>query len=159
MMLSKNAQPLLFSEIPSQRRKSKGFTLLEILVVLAIIGLLVTLAVTNIDKIFGESKTTIAHLFVTDSMKTPLTAYRIRMGDYPSTAEGLQALVTAPANKADRWTGPYVENLPADPWGRPYQYRYPGTKNKGSYDLFSFGPDGIESDDDIGNWATTTPGK
>ena len=138
------------------RRGEGGFTLLEILVVLAIIGLLVSLAVTNIDKIFGQSKETICRIFVQESLKTPLTQYRIHLGDYPSTAEGLQALLTAPGDKSDRWRGPYIEapsgKLPVDPWGRPYQYRYPGTRNKGSYDLFSFGPDGVESEDDIGNW-------
>ncbi len=138
----------------AQRR---AFTLLEILVVLAIIGLLVGLAVTKVGGIFASKQEDIARLFVQASMELPLTSYRINMGDFPSTAEGLQALVTAPQNKADRWQGPYIKapggNLPVDPWGEPYIYRYPGTKNKGSYDLFSKGPDKIEgTPDDIGNW-------
>src|SRR4051794_1291755 len=88
---------------------SRGFTLLEILVVLAIIGLLAGLAITNVDKIFGGAQKTTTELQVRDSMRTPLTSYRIHMGDYPTTAEGLQALVTPPAGKADRWHGPYLE--------------------------------------------------
>lgn len=135
-------------------RARSGFTLLEIMVVLAIIGLLVTLAISNTDKIFGNAKVSTAELFVKQSMKVPLTSYRINMGDYPSSAEGLQALIAPPPNKADRWRGPYLQDpkLPVDPWGREYQYRFPGLHNKDSYDLFSFGPDGQESDDDIKNW-------
>lgn len=135
--------------------RRRGFTLLEILVVLAIIGLLVGLAVTNTDKIFGGAQGSTAQMFVQTSMKTPLTSYRMSVGNYPTTAEGLQALVTAPAGKADRWTGPYIEGgkIPLDPWGNPYQYAYPGTRNKDSYDLWSRGRDGQDgTGDDIGNW-------
>src|SRR5689334_7531865 len=77
-------------------RRSAGFTLLEILVVLAIIGLLAGLAITNVDKIFGSSQVGIAKLAVSQTFKTSLTTYRIHMGGYPSTSEGLQALITAP---------------------------------------------------------------
>lgn len=134
-----------------------GFTLLEILVVLAIIGLLAGLAITNSDKIFGQSQEAIAKIFVRDSLKTSLVRYRIDLGDYPSTPEGLQALLAAPAGKGERWRGPYIDSpgnrLPADPWGESYQYRYPGVKNKGGYDLFSKGADKTEgTEDDIGNW-------
>ena len=122
---------------------------------LAIIGLLFGLAVTNVGKIFGGSQQDVAKLFVTQSMQAPLEVYKIHMGDYPSTAEGLQALVTAPANKTDRWRGPYLQDnkLPTDPWGEPYQYRYPGVHNKNRYDLWSKGPDKADgTEDDIGNW-------
>jgi len=135
----------------------RGFTLLEILVVLAIIGLLVGLAVKNVDKIFGDSQSSIAKIFVNDSIKTSLVRYRIDLGDFPSTAEGLEALVTPPAGRAERWKGPYIDakggKIPLDPWGEPYVYRYPGTQNKGSYDVFSKGPDKAEGTaDDVGNW-------
>lgn len=138
-------------------RADSGFTLLEILLALGILAMLVALAVTNVGKILGGAQDSVAKTFVRESMKTPLTAYRISVGDYPSTEEGLQALVTAPENKADRWKGPYVDvpggKLPLDPWGEPYQYRYPGVHNKDGYDLWSKGPDKTDgTDDDIGNW-------
>ena len=134
-----------------------AFTLLEILVTLAIIGLLAGLAISNSDKIFGQSQEAVAKIFVRDSLKTSLTRYRIDLGDYPSTSEGLGALLAAPSNKAERWRGPYAETpggkLPVDPWGEAYRYRYPGTKSKGSYDLYSVGPDHADgTEDDIGNW-------
>lgn len=128
--------------------------MMELLVVIGILALLATLAIKNVGTIFGTAQTGTTQLFVSDSMKTPLMAYRLAMGDYPSTAEGLQALVSAPATKSDRWRGPYVEGkIPFDPWGEPYQYRYPGVKNKGGYDLYSKGPDKLDgNEDDIGNW-------
>jgi general secretion pathway protein G len=137
------------------RRAAAAFTLLEILVVLAIIGLLVSLAVTNVGNLFSGSQKDIAKLFVTQSLQAPLNAYKIHMGDFPTTAEGVQALITPPANRSDRWRGPYLQDnkLPVDPWGEPYQYRYPGVKNKNSFDLWSKGPDKTDgTDDDIGNW-------
>jgi general secretion pathway protein G len=142
-----------------RRLRANAFTLHEILVVLAIIGLLAGLAITNVDKIFGGAQVQTTQLQVRDSMKTPLTSYKIHMGDFPSSAEGLQALVTAPANRADRWHGPYLEpaRVPLDHWGEPLQYQYPGQRNKTGYDLWSKGPDKqTGTADDIGNWETGT---
>jgi general secretion pathway protein G len=139
---------------PSQRT-NQAFTLLEILVVLGIIALLAGLVVTNVGHIFDTSQTDVARLFVKQSMQAPLNVYKIHMGDYPTTAEGLQALITPPAKNAERWRGPYLTDskIPTDPWGEPYQYRYPGVKNKGGYDLWSKGPDKTDgTEDDIGNW-------
>ena len=138
--------------------------MMELLVVLAILGLLAGLAISNVTGIFGGAQTTTAKLFVQQSMKTSLFTYRIAMGDYPTTAEGLQALITAPSDKADRWHGPYIDppKMPLDPWQEPYQYAYPGTHNKGAYDLWSKGPDKQSgTDDDIGNWeaSATTAAK
>ncbi|MDD3179905.1 MAG: type II secretion system major pseudopilin GspG [Opitutaceae bacterium] len=139
------------------RRGRRAFTLLEILVVLAILGLLATLLITNVGSIFGESRTRIAEIFVTQTLKTPLNAYRFAIGDFPTTAEGLPALLAPPEGRTDRWRGPYLDapgnKLPQDPWGESYQYRYPGVKNKNSFDLWSKGPDKTDgTDDDIGNW-------
>jgi len=144
-------------KFPDRPPLSRAFTLIEILVVVAIIGLLAGLLISNTDKIFGQSQEVVARVFVRDSLKTSLVRYKIDLGDYPTTAEGLQALITAPANGADRWRGPYVEitgnKLPLDPWGESYQYLHPGNHNKSTYDLFSKGPDKTEgTEDDIGNW-------
>lgn len=139
------------------KRNTRAFTLVEIIVVLAIIGLLVGVLVTNTDKIWGRSQNAVAGIFVQETVKIPLVSYRRDVGDYPTTAEGLQALLTPPSSKGDRWQGPYLEakggKLPLDPWGEPYGYRYPGTKNSGGYDIFSKGPDHLpDTADDIGNW-------
>ena len=139
------------------RRSRRGFTLLEILIAVAIVGMLVGLAVTNIDKILGQSQDGVAKLFVNESLKTSLVRYRIDLGDYPSTDEGIKALIVAPEGKADRWRGPYMDakggNVPVDPWTEAYQYRYPGTHNTEGYDLFSKGRDRqADTADDIGNW-------
>jgi len=136
---------------------ARAFTLVEILVVVAIIGLLAGLLFTNTDKIFGQSQEMIAKVFVRDSFRTALVRYKMDLGDYPTTGEGLAMLLAAPSSGADRWRGPYAEvpggKLPPDPWGEPYQYRYPGTHNKSGYDLYSKGPDKTDgSGDDIGNW-------
>ncbi len=134
-------------------RRASAFTLLEILVAIAIVGMLAALAITNVDKIFGDAQGATTKLFIT-GLKTPLTAYRIHMGSYPSTAEGLQALVTNPGSKPS-WSGPYTSDgkLPKDNWGEPYQYAFPGTRNKDSYDIWSKGPDKQSGTaDDIGNW-------
>jgi general secretion pathway protein G len=143
--------------MPSPQHSRRAFTLLEILVVLAIIGLLAGLAINNADKIFGGAQEAVAKTYVRDALKTSLVRYRIDLGDYPTTAEGLAAMIAAPANKADRWKGPYVDTpgnkVPVDPWGEVYQYRFPGTRNKGGYDLYSKGPDRADgTEDDIGNW-------
>ena len=139
---------------PSNSRR-RGFTLVEILVVITIIALLAGLAISNLSGIFGGSQKDIAKLFVTQGLKTPLFSYKMSMGNFPSTEEGMQALVTAPQGKSDHWRGPYVEgnSIPLDPWKQPYQYRFPGVHNKDGYDLWSIGPDGKDqTDDDIGNW-------
>jgi general secretion pathway protein G len=135
----------------------RGFTLIEILVVIAIISLLAGLVIANTGNIFGNSQKDIAKLMVTQTLKTPLMTYRFQVGSYPTTDEGLAALMVAPPNKADRWRGPYLESttkLPLlDPWGNPYQYACPGTHNKDSYDLWSRGPHGVDgTDENIGNW-------
>ncbi|AWI09228.1 type II secretion system major pseudopilin GspG [Ereboglobus luteus] len=137
---------------------ARAFTLLEILVVLAIAGMIIGLAVANFDNIFGGAKEDVAKMFVSSSLKVPLQSYRMHMGDFPSTAEGLQALIIAPADKAERWRGPYLDGDKStllDPWGVAYQYNYPGTRNKTGYDVWSNGPDKQSGTaDDIGNWAT-----
>lgn len=139
------------------KKARAAFTLIEILLVIALIGLLAGVLITNTTGVFDQGQESAAKIFVRDTLKLALTRYRMDLGDYPTTTEGLAALVTAPANKADRWRGPYIEapsgKLPLDPWGEAYRYRYPGTKNKGGYDLYSVGKDHAEgTEDDVGNW-------
>ena len=142
--------------LPLPRAARRAFTLLEIMVALAILGLLVALAVTNLGTIFGGAQVSTAQLFVQQTMKTPLTAYRIATGTYPTTAEGLQALVVIPAGKEGKLAAPLMEKLPLDPWGQPYQYAYPGTHNKNGYDLWSKGPP--DKPMEIGNWDSPATG-
>jgi general secretion pathway protein G len=147
------------------RSAEAGFTLMEILVVIGIMALLVGIAVGNIQGIFSSSKENVARMFVQQSMKSSLAAYQIDVGDFPSTQEGLQALITAPAGKTG-WRRRYIDTatgkVPTDPWQHEYQYAYPGSKNidgKEGYDLWSMGPDGVSGTaDDIGNWPTPIEG-
>ncbi len=137
-------------------RKS-GFSLIEILIVIALIAVLATVAIGNLGGIFGGQQEKVAELFVNQTLKTALTPYRLDVGNYPSTEEGLNALVKAPAGKEVKWKGPYIEasEVPKDPWDNAYKYRFPGAKNVNGprgYDVWSLGPDGVESADDIGNW-------
>jgi general secretion pathway protein G len=138
-------------------RPQRGFTLIEILIVIALIGALAALALGNLGGIFGGQQEKIARQFVRDTARTALIAYRLDMGTYPTTEEGLRALIQAPATGATRWRGPYLETtvIPEDPWGRPYQYRFPGQRNPNGpagYDIWSLGADGVDSDNNIGNW-------
>ena len=139
------------------RSRRSAFTLFEILIVVALIVLLTGTAVLNADKIFGQNQEQIARIFVKESLAVPLSSYRYALGGYPTTEEGIQALITAPATNAERWRGPYIKTdggkLPVDPWGTPYHYRYPGTHNTDSYDVWSSGSDRQDGTaDDIGNW-------
>lgn len=120
---------------------------------LGILGLLAGLVIINADAIFGGNQKNVASLFVRESINTPLQAYNFNVGSYPTTEQGLQALISAPAGVNKRWSGPYIKSMPMDPWGRPYNYRYPGTHNPSSFDVWSSGPDGVSGNaDDIGNW-------
>ena len=153
-----SAHSILARRRPAGRDSGEAksaFTLLEIMIALAILALLVGLAVTNLDTIFGNAQGTTAKLFVSESIKLPLSSYRIALGDYPSTSEGLQVLITAPASRAEQWRGPYFSEskIPVDPWGEPYVYHCPGVHNPKGYDIYSKGPDKIDgTPDDIGNW-------
>jgi len=135
------------------RRARAGFTLVEILLVLAIIMILATIGIINIDKIFGDTQDKVASFQVNETFKTPLLKYRLDVRNYPSSSEGLDVLMKRPAAGSKSWKGPYVDQVPLDPWKNAYRYRFPGEKNQGGYDLWSIGPDGMDgTPDDIGNW-------
>ncbi len=130
-----------------------AFTLIEILLVMGILGLLAGLVIINAGAIFGGNQKDVASLFVRQSISTPLQAYSFNMGSYPTTDQGIQALLNSPDSSGNKWRGPYIKEMPLDPWKRPYGYRYPGTHNPSNYDVWSNGPDGISGNaDDIGNW-------
>lgn len=137
-----------------ERCKSiKGFTLLELLVVLVILGLLVGYVAPRYFGQIGKSETKAARAQL-DALEKALDTYRLDVGHYPSTEQGLAALQAAPGNEA-KWQGPYLKKaVPNDPWGRPYVYKAPG--DHGEYDLLSFGKDGKQGgtgeDVDVTNW-------
>jgi general secretion pathway protein G len=118
---------------------ARGFTLLELLVVLVILGLLVGIVAPRFFGQVGKSETKVATAQIR-ALEDALDQYRLDVGRYPTTEQGLAALNAQPAGEA-RWKGPYLKKaVPADPWGNPYQYRSPG--ERGEIDLLSFGKDG-----------------
>ena len=135
-----------------KRRLRRGFTLLELLLVLVILGVLAALVVPKFAGRSQQARETAAKSDIS-SLSTAIGAFEIDNGRYPSTDEAVGALTSQPSG-LDSWKGPYLQRaIVNDPWQHPYVYKYPGTKNAGSFDLYSFGPDGRDGgDDDIGNW-------
>ncbi|MCU1725698.1 type II secretion system major pseudopilin GspG [Pseudomonas sp. 7P_10.2_Bac1] len=141
-------------------RKStqRGFTLIEIMVVVVIIGVLGAIVVPQFMSRPDQAKVTAAHTDI-QAISTALEMYRLDTFNYPSTQQGLEALVTRPSGTplAKNWNPQgYLKSLPVDPWGTPYQYLNPGTHSAG-YDVFSLGADGVQGGEgyaaDIGNWS------
>ena len=139
-----------------RQQKRKGFTLVEVLVVVVILGLLAALVVPRVVGRREDAKRTAAAVQIRE-IEQALEMYRLDSSLYPSTAQGLEALVTKPSIPPEPRKyreGGYLRKLPADPWGSPFVYRRPG--DHGEYDLFSLGADGEEGGDgpgkDITNW-------
>jgi general secretion pathway protein G len=135
------------------RRAPRGFTLLELLVVMVIIGLLAGYVGPKLFAQIGKSETKVTRAQI-DALQKALDQYRIDVGRYPATEPGLAALVAKPADEP-RWSGPYLAKaVPADPWGRPYAYTSPG--QHGDFDLLSYGRDGQPGGDgdnaDVTSW-------
>lgn len=135
------------------RGQQKGFTLLELLVVLVILGLLVGYVAPRYFGQIGKSEAKVARAQL-DSLEKALDTYRLDVGHYPTTEQGLAALMTAPGNEP-KWQGPYLKKaVPNDPWGRAFVYKTPG--EHGEYDLLSFGKDGKQGgsaeDADVTSW-------
>jgi general secretion pathway protein G len=143
---------------PGPRPAPNGFTLLEVMVVVIVLGLLAGLVGPQIIGRVSDAKSTTARTQI-EMISVALDSYRLDNGRYPTTQQGLEALRTEPA--ADpvptNWRGPYLRReVPMDPWGRPYEYRSPGEENPGSFDLFTLGLDGVPGgegeDADLTSW-------
>ena len=120
----------------------RGFTLIELMVVLAILGLLVGLAGPQVMNLFGNAKVKVAHEAI-QRLESVLDLYKLDVGSYPTTDQGLQALLTQPQG-AEHWGGPYLkgEKVPEDPWSHPFVYQVPSQRPGHEYDLYSLGPTG-----------------
>lgn len=133
----------------------KGFTLVEILLVITIIGALVAMVVPRLTGRAKQAKEETAKADVTANISTALDLYELDNGTFPSSEQGLKSLISKPSSSPvpNNWKGPYLKkNNFSDPWGREYQYKSPGVHNANSYDLYSLGQDGVESQDDVNNW-------
>lgn len=135
-------------------RSESGFTLIELMIVIIIIGLIAGIVTPNVIKRLDKAKQSTAQAQI-ESLSQALDAFRLDMGRYPTSQEGLQALREKPTTNAEKWDGPYIKKeLPADPWGAQYQYKAPGAH--GDFDIISYGGDGKEGgdnlDQDIVSW-------
>jgi general secretion pathway protein G len=139
-------------------KRSKGFTLIEVLLVVIILGLIAAMVVPRLAGRSKKARISIARTDIMASIPSALDLYELDTGDYPTTEQGLQALVAEPTFEPipRKWSGPYLKKAPTDPWDNPYQYRRPSSHQGLDFDLYSFGPDGQDGgNDDITNWDLT----
>lgn len=131
----------------------KGFTLVEIMLVVIIIGALAAMIVPRLSGRSEQAKASVAEADIQAHLSTALKLYELDNGMFPTTAQGLLALKERPtaSPQPKKWNGPYIEREPVDPWGNPYVYVSPGT-HRSDYDLSSKGKDVSSEQDDIGNW-------
>jgi general secretion pathway protein G len=134
--------------------KKRGFTLIELMLVLVILSILAAIVVPKFSGRTEQARQTAAQSQIS-TFGTALDAFEVDNGFYPKGRSGLNDLVQAPRD-AQSWKGPYLKNdIPNDPWGHPYVYECPGRHNPSSYDLYSDGPDGrAGTEDDVANWST-----
>ena len=145
------------------RHDDKGFTLIEIMLVVIIIGILAAMIVPNLAGKTDRARRAAAQADIEANLATALDMYELDTGGYPATDQGLMALIQEPTASPvpNNWNGPYLKKkkVPQDPWGRNYVYAAPGGHNQEGYDLSSYGSDGVESQDDIRNWDETSSTK
>ena len=137
------------------RRAIRGFTLIELMLVIVIIGSLAAMVVPRLTARLKGSQDDIARADIKGNLSLALRLYAVdNNGSYPTTEQGLVALMTQPTSPPvpSNWRGPYLEEPPLDPWKHVYGYQYPGSHPPYEYDLYSLGADGKESDDDVTNW-------
>jgi general secretion pathway protein G len=133
--------------------RNLGFTLIELMLVLVILATLAGIVAPKFIGYGKKAKIQAAKTQIESNFVTALDAFEVAVGRYPTTAEGLRALVVKPTNDPGDWDKPLMPKIPFDPWGNEYQYACPGQYNVDSYDLYSFGPDGkLGGGDDITNW-------
>lgn len=141
----------------SMIRNEKGFSLIEILLVVVIIGTLSTMMVPRLMGRSEQARIVAAESDVNVNIPTALKLYELDNGFFPTTEQSLEALMQKPVTPPipQNWNGPYLERKPLDPWGRPYQYVAPGINRPHDYDLYSQGkrPSEEKTDDDITNWS------
>lgn len=138
------------AEPRTHRERQRGFTLLELLVVIAILGLLIGLVAPAALRQLGNARTSVAKQSI-ERIDSLLDMYKLDVGSYPSTDQGLRALVVRPTDTAT-WNGPYVTgNVPLDPWNHPYVYREPSSRDGHDFDLCSEGASGNGGQDEICN--------
>ena len=121
------------------------------MLVVIIIGALAAMVMPRLAGRSEQARIAVTRADIDANIATGLKLYELDNGYFPSSEEGLNALLVKPS-LAKNWNGPYVEKKPIDPWGREYQYKSPGTNRPQDYDLYSLGRDGQESDDDVTNW-------
>ena len=134
-------------------KKNRGFTLIELMLVIIIIGVLVAMVAPRLTGKSQQARIAATQGDINAHLSAAIDLFELDTGRYPTTAEGLAALRTAPSG-VPHWKGPYLKRpVPLDPWENPYVYKSPGQHNREDYDLFSYGPDGVEGgEDDITNW-------
>ena len=135
----------------SSKNNHNGFTLIELMLVVIIIGALVAMVMPRLAGRGEQARVATAKADIQTNIATALKLYELDNGSFPSSEEGLNALLSKPSS-ASNWNGPYLERKPFDPWGREYNYKSPGEHRAADYDLYSFGNDGTESQDDVKNW-------